>query len=372
MRIWRRSGGPDSQKLLNEAVANSRAALEEARSARLATESLRAEVLAQLADDENHRGRAVRITLLTIALLGLSTWLILHGAAGLRDPSADGDGYGNVGVALETGGPPTDSLGLPFKDAPTFGVAGSFEPDENAAFYNVFFPPEFAGKKYALLLEDRAILRKITEGADQTPAVVPCKASGGTGETAYSISHRCQIIYGTVPSVPTTQDLIGSFIAPDSCSISELPKQFAMPHIQIWGTLETPIIDHLDWAHEEAALPGMGSGMSNAALNKWNGVPLDGWYGTGLQDGCKVSNIPLNAKITDANPSEYTMDHYALGWFGQDALLTSTIVARRRDADATANAFVAVGGILAGLAVGLVPVAYDAIRAMRRKRKLIP
>ena len=75
---------PSSRELLSEAVANSRAALEEARSARLTAESIRAELRSYVVDDENHRGRATRIALLTLALLVLSAWLILHGAAGLE------------------------------------------------------------------------------------------------------------------------------------------------------------------------------------------------------------------------------------------------------------------------------------------------
>jgi hypothetical protein len=362
---------PSSRELLSEAVANSRAALEEARSARLTAESIRAELRSYVVDDENHRGRATRIALLTLALLVLSAWLILHGAAGLRDPSADGHTFGNVGIAVETDGKPTNAFALPFENPATFGVAGAFEPEENVAFYDVFFPKEFVGKKFALLLEDGAILSKITAGASQTPRARPCRQAGGAGETAFSINHRCQIIYGTVPAMPTTADVIGSLIAPGSCIIKELPEQFTMPHIEIWGMLETPILSRLDWAHEQATFPGMGSGMSNASFDKWNGIALDRWYGTGLQDACKVSNIPLNDKITDSNPSELTMDHDVLGWYGDQALLSSSLVARQRDADSTANAFVAVGGILAGLAVGLVPVVYEAVRAARRRRKIL-
>lgn len=392
MRIWPWRARPGVDDLIHESMTNARAALEEARAARRAAESplieerlnqavansratlevvesFAAELRVHLIDDENHGRRAARLSLLTLVILIVSAWLILRGAAGLRDPSADSLTFGGITVAVEVDGPPTNAFGLPFEKAPTFGVAGTFFPDGNVVFYDVFFPTEFVGKRYALLLEDGAILRKLGNAASGTPQPVACRETGGSDQTAYSIEHRCQVVYGTVPSQPTTDDLIRSLIAPDSCTIDGLKGQFSMARVQLHGTLETPMVRSVDWAHDKVTFPGLFGGMSNRALNRWNGVELNHWYGTGLQDACKMSTIPVDATITDSNPSDLTVTHYALSWPDQEAMFTTCVIAKHRGAEATANVFVAVGGILAGLAVGLVPVVYEALRAGRKRRR---
>lgn len=340
-------------------MANSRDALAEARSARAAVESLAAGFRQE--DDENHRRRGFVVLAVAVVLAAVSVWLILRGSDGFRDPSPVPT-YGSVGVAVDIDGPPEDSSGLPLENAPIFGVAGYFDPESDYAEYTVFFPERFVGRRYALLLADGAVLREVRGGM---PKVVPCRESGGSGDTAFSIDHRCQVFYGTVPARPSVEHVseAESFF----CDIDELPGQNAMPRVSIEGRLASPVSDEIDWAHTNASFPGMGGGMSNEAVNRWHGVALDRWYATGLQKGCKVARTPANTKITDSEPGDVWVGRDALGWYGEDALRTGSVVVTERDIQAGATTMVAVGGALIGLAVGLVPVVYEAFRAARRR-----
>ncbi len=359
----------DLARLVEDALGSAR---EDAKSTREAVELLRVEVAALGKDTENHAARTVRIAVSTAVMFVVSVWLILHGAAGLRNPSSSISGAGNVSVVIEADRPSSSASSSAFDQAVTIGVAASFEPDEQAAFYDIYFPKEFTGRRYALLLEDNAILGKIVDGSSTQVASQTCADSGGTGKNAFSIPHRCQVIYGVVPQAATTEDLLRNLIAPESCNISEVADQYARPHVQIWGDLEEPILHHIDWAHDAVTLPSLLGGIPDTAMNRWDGIALNGWYGTSLQEACKNSNIPLDSTITDADPTDPTVEHYAMGWFGQAACLTSSFVAKKRDSDSTANTYIAVGGVLAGLAVGFVPVAYEAIRSWRRQRKPKP
>jgi hypothetical protein len=361
----------DLARLVEHALGSSRG---DAKSTREAVELLRAEVadLRKDRDTENHAARTARIVLSTVVMLVVSVWLILHGAAGLRNPSSSISGSGNLSVAIEADRPTSSASLSAFDQAVIVGVAASFEPDEQAAFYDIYFPKEFVGRKYALLLQDNAILRKIVAGSSTQVASQSCANSGGSGENAFSIPHRCQIIYGVVPQVATTDDLLRNLIAPESCNISEVADQYSRPHVQIWGDLEKPILNHIDWAHDAVTLPSLLGGIPDTPMNRWDGIALNGWYGTGLQEACKNSNVPLDSTITDADPTDPTVEHYAMGWFGRAAVQSSSFVAKKRDSDSTANKYIAVGGILAGLAVGFVPVAYEATRSWRKQRKPKP
>lgn len=361
----------DLARLVEHALGSFR---DDAKSTREAVELLRADVDRLVADKdtENHAARTARIVLGTVAMLVVSVWLILHGATGLRDPSSSTSGAGNVSVAVEADRPPSSASSSAFDQAVTVGVAASFEPDEQAAFYDIYFPKEFVGRRFALLLEDNAILGKIIDGSGTQVASQSCAESGGSGEKAFSIPHRCQVIYGVVPQVATSDDRLRSLIAPPSCNISEVADQFSRPHVQIWGDLERPVVSHLDWAHDAVTLPSLLGGVPDTPMEKWNGIMLNGWYGTGLQQACKNSTIPFDSTITDADPPDPTVEHYAMGWFGRPAVQRSNFVAKKRESDSTANKFIAVGGILAGLAVGFVPVAYEARRSWRKQRKPKP
>jgi hypothetical protein len=95
----------DLARLVEQASSSWR---EDAKSTRAAVELLRAEVagLAGDKDTENHLARTTRIVLSTVVMLVVSVWLILHGAAGLRDPSSSISGAGNVSVVIEAEVPP--------------------------------------------------------------------------------------------------------------------------------------------------------------------------------------------------------------------------------------------------------------------------
>jgi hypothetical protein len=69
----------------------------------------------------------------------------------------------------------------------------------------------------------------MVDGSSAPVASQSCADSGGSGENAFSIPHRCQVIYGVVPQVATTDDLLRNLIAPESCNISEVADQYARP-----------------------------------------------------------------------------------------------------------------------------------------------
>jgi membrane associated rhomboid family serine protease len=88
-------------------------------------------------------------------------------------------------------------------------------------------------------------------------------------------------------------------------------------------------------------------------------------------DACRLVTVADSSEATSFfdEPTKTFLNSYY--WhdtfgFGIGAL---QMVTKRRDADRWANVAVATSGALAGLAVGLFPIAFDANAARRRQRR---
>jgi hypothetical protein len=157
--------------------------------------------------------------------------------------------------------------------------------------------------------------------------------------------------------------VLKDIIAPHSCSITGLNEQIALPSVEIWGDLKFPMITRTDWAHQDVSYPRLLADPPNTTLRAWDGVALNAEFGTVNQLGCKVSDYPNNTEITDSNPAATAEGHYSFSWSGESALQASSILATGRDVGATANEFIAVGGLIAALAIGFLPLVWGRVIA---------
>jgi hypothetical protein len=138
------------------------------------------------------------------------------------------------------------------------------------------------------------------------------------------------------------------------------------------STASSRVVGQGNWVHGFVMVP---------ALNHWfdafTTVTHDNERGESIsyrryvQTGCKMVELPPDLRITDQTGSMSTVGNNPT-WVSQGIGNVDEAIVKRRDADATANRWLAGGAAAAGLAVGLIPVAsglsYSRYRAWRRRR----
>jgi len=124
------------------------------------------------------------------------------------------------------------------------------------------------------------------------------------------------------------------------------------------------------WAYQIYTLPSLiGSSSVNSYISHWNGIALNGWYRTGDPIGCRNDILPTASELTDVYQPATMSEFGQLIWKSQDSFGTAALVMRRRDAEAIGNGLIASGAAMAALAIGFIPVAYEANRSRRRARR---
>jgi hypothetical protein len=63
-----------------------------------------------------------------------------------------------------------------------------------------------------------------------------------------------------------------------------------------------------------------------------------------------------------------TQEDY-LEWNGNSGTSSITVITKRRDAQARGNTYIAFGGALVALSIGLIPVAYESGRRRKRAKR---
>lgn len=83
-----------------------------------------------------------------------------------------------------------------------------------------------------------------------------------------------------------------------------------------------------------------------------------------------VDDLPQNADLTDTYEPAMQSGDGELLWSGTQ-VSGDAFAVRRRNADEIGNGLLAAGAAMAALAIGFIPVVYDANRERRRARKRV-
>jgi hypothetical protein len=137
---------------------------------------------------------------------------------------------------------------------------------------------------------------------------------------------------------------------------------FGSPHIAIAS----------NWAYQQYALPSM-QGLAPGVRgynNRWNGITLSGWFQSNSVTACMVDDLPQNAELSDTYEPAMQSGDGELLWNGTQ-VSGDAFVVRRRNADEIGNGLLAGGAAMAALAIGFVPVIYDANRERWQARKKV-
>lgn len=290
-----------------------------------------------------------------LALLIISVYLLVQGSSGLARPEAVSTNFGNISVGLGIGNAraPTE---YPFARAATIGIAVYVSPDlgsrETTANYTLLFPKRFVNRSFALMLEDAATLRNVRSSVATTQtAARSCTEVGGQGAYGYTSKHRCQVIYGTVPDGSGTE------------SVSSPCRPFGLlgfnpsTAIAVQVSGDAKLVEQIDWAHSLISLPSTVGEGPPTVLDAWNGKSLRYRVGTPLQTGCKSSRIPTLASLGEMSDPPSSTDQFSVKWEGRDAFQNMSFVATARNQDSRGDLYIALGGLLGGVALSLIGTA---------------
>jgi hypothetical protein len=189
MGIWAsRRTRRDAEELARRTATETSDALREILSLRSSIEDLRRELREVAAGQKPGRMWATIVALGVTSLLIGALLMILHGTLGLGNQATNGIvNAGTVSVGVVVGARVGQNQILPFPSGTHIGVAASFETDNNIAFYRIYFPKEFAGRKFVLMLQDGAVFSHLVDnGAGKSRDVDhrSCTETGGQGRGA--------------------------------------------------------------------------------------------------------------------------------------------------------------------------------------------
>lgn len=333
--------------------------------------------LDKLEEEEKHAAkpwRVLRLTLLCVILLGLAGFLTYTGVKGFADPLASPTGADSIGFAVQVSTPTAAQVQAGPPDSIPMYLWATYSPaDGKDTDYQITVPAKYAGKRYVLLLAGTARIDQ--PSAPTLPFVHDPPLQSRSTNCTYPllgmpqitrITEQCQLITGRFPAEANTY-----MPDADSCqlgaggSVGSWTPNAVM--VEFVGTSQVTTAS--DWAYQQYSLPDI-AGLVEPAnyLARWNGIPLAGWYATGRMAACRVDQLPESVELSDTyNPAMQSVDGTLL-WRGTNGLERAAFVVRRRDADEIANALLAAGAAMAALAIGFIPVAYDADRERRRAR----
>ena len=367
------------ENLESIAAAVTLAALAASNSAAVARQSAD-EVLSKLRElEEEERqeqggatrpGRVLRLVALCLAFFSLAGFLTYTAVEGFADPLAVPTGSDYVALAVQTPQPtPAQLQAWPTSNLPISISATFDQDDDNYASYEVTAPAKYAGRRYVLMLAGTARIDQPSRLGDEPPlqarSLTCTYQVQGLPQRSTS---PCQLISGTFPAEADVYmqdsgdgEVVGGGggSAPDAVEIA------------IGGV--SHITTGSNWAYQEYSLPSVDGWQpgyeTGSYLQQWNGVPLGGWYETGDGTGCREDQLPVNAELTDVYQAATQSESGELIWDQSGADGPAALVTRQRDADEIGNALLALGAATAALAIGFVPVAYDADRERRRALK---
>jgi hypothetical protein len=177
---------------------------------------------------------------------------------------------------------------------------------------------------------------------------------------------QCQLITGRFPDAPSAS----MKFAPDCIPLPGVfsGKAYNAVEVGFAGKVQTLTVSN--WAYQQYSLPGTTGGdfSMRGDLSSWENTSFGGWYETADITACIGAALPDGAELTDTYEPATQSGNGQLLWSGTN-VETNSFIVHRRNADEIGNALLAGGAAMAALAVGFIPVAYDAERERRRALK---
>lgn len=324
--------------------------------------------LQELEDEESAGAgaRTLRLTGACAVLLLLAGFFTYFGVIGVANPLALPSLSDSADFAVQGSAPTAkvqnDSPAVPLQIFATFD-----QDDHDYADYELVAPAAYAGKKYAIVLEGNARIDEPASLMSQPPfssKSVNCKYPAGYTPTSTS---PCQLIIGTFPKL-TGFGAGEEMSAPGECSQNgKFGASWTNKYVEISIAGASHMRTNSNWAYDSYSLPSLVSMGWGSSVDQWYGISLGGWYQPGITSGCRVDILPVEAEVTDEYEPATQSYPNVLVWQSIDGV--AALVTRQRDADEIGNALLAIGATTGALAIGFIPLAYEANRMRRRARK---
>lgn len=214
------------------------------------------------------------------------------------------------------------------------------------ADYRIGFPKELTGTPYTLLLQGSAVLN-----FPHSLGELVAEETSACGLTSGS---TCQTIAGVVPAKGEQEGW---------CRPLRDAKNRVV--VSIAGDMaQQP--ESVDWAHDLYVRPGLVTRDHVERSPDWKGGALPGTPYRLAQAACYWEHYP--GVVTEAYVSPTAVSQGQHYWFGPVASVPNFIVVKSRNANSFANMSIAFGGVLAAIAVGLMPHATALHRRWRSGR----
>ncbi len=377
-----RSAELDEAGMLARAEDAVALALEAADQASKASASM-TDCLAQLAADRQAKKLKeeddARLGSLLVPLLVCAASLVVAIGAGLRvpaafsDPQAQPDNIGTVQVAVEdTSGTVTHpmlggSIGqAALEQQETVTVVMTHLMGSSDVSLDVYFPEQFAGLRFAILLSGAAVFKQLyLPGDARSSEVASCQPSAYMRLDPHFISApgECQILAGVIPSagypISALNESTTAFDNGPPCTVAEPQDNYIPVTVDGTGYL---ITREIDWAHQEVLLPSFEPYADDIGV-KWKHLMPSVL-------GCQALNLDQDRRVGDVDPVAAETSDAAVQWASDTDTSGAAVMFVNRDAAEVGNGLIIITGVLASLGIGLIPVAYDAKRRRRQYQRV--
>jgi hypothetical protein len=315
-------------------------------------------------------GRVIRLTALCAGLLLLAGGVTYFGVKEFANPLAVSSGGSFIVLAVQGPAPPGAPGAQGFPSAgQAYLYAGFVQDDADKAAYQVIVPAKDAGKRYVLLLTGTARIEQLTDdaGAAFPSRLTKCDAPSYQGEAQEAQRQTCQLITGRFAS--QANGYMPPYRCEDGTSSFPLPPKPNAIETIFKG--KPQLATSSSWPYQQYSLPGTDVWSEGSFGNRdsLDNISLDGWYYPATLGGCRADILPKNVEVTDIDTPATQSAGGELFWSSSQDMLAAAFVVRPHDAEEIGNALLATGAATAALAIGFIPVAYEAGRDRRQARK---
>jgi hypothetical protein len=308
-------------------------------------------------DAELEKGAGRRfswLAALCVVLLIVAASCVYQGVQAFVDPPATANSGGEIAVGISGKHVIDPNFSDPDAGAPVYvRVEESYR---DVLLYEIRFPAAFVSRRFVILLFGDGRLKDVVAEDDDEHTVhleIGTKPCGPV---------LCEVLYGTIPRRSASFG-----VSSRDCANRNNDSSSGVTLVGRGRLLAST-----DWAHRIARFPGMSSSFSLHAVNTsvtfLFSVPLDGYYNFNRNYGCEQLGFSDDWKATNVSSGARSADD-ELEWDSTQGLASASAVLQDRNAEAKGNAWIATAAIVAAVAVGFLPIAYEANRVWRRHRR---
>lgn len=272
------------------------------------------------------------------------------GAQTFNKPIAIPDALGSIDIAVETGEPETEKY-ADSNDTQTW-VELITDEEFDSTSIDVWFPPESAGDRFLIVLKGPAQFEQFEEGSVRSE-IEQC-------ETLPGIYEECQLVYGQVPDTGSTSSEAGHACWPKTGAGDG-------PMLTLRG--RTSAVHQVNWAFNVVASPAIYGEPFATRTGDYESIELPGIFAFAEIDGCKIIQKSIARTAVETHPSQTSSKDDYFVWWLEDLSSNTAVVTKDRRADTTGQIMLAIGAAIAGLGIGLVPVAFEAYRFNGARRR---